>query len=57
LVVYFLWSAEHSSNFLELKLISDMSTQTLKRPTEDVSYSNGTYIVHVKGVSNSPGIS
>lgn len=53
----FLWSAEHSSNFLELKLISDMPPQTLKRPTEDVSYSNGTYIVHVKRVCNSPGIS
>jgi len=43
--VYFLWSAENSSNFLELKLISDMNPQTLKRPTEDVSFSNGTYIV------------
>jgi len=56
LVVYFLSFAENSSNFLKLKLISDMNPQTLKRPTEDV-YSSGTYIVQSEKECNFPGIS
>lgn len=38
-------NVDYFCNFLELKYISDMHSQTLKRQAEDISFNNGMYIV------------
>lgn len=44
-VDYVFVSCENSSNFRELKYVSGMLPQTLKRQAEDVSFKNGMYNV------------
>lgn len=45
-----MWATENFSNFLKLKYISDMHSQTLKRQADDVSFNNGMYIVLSKNI-------
>jgi len=40
-----MWALENSCNFLELKYISGMHSQTLKRQAEDVIFNSGMYLV------------